>query len=564
MSCGKLAAVMAAALLSFTTWSCGQQNTTPHHHISVPPQTVAEWAAGAQTFDGLGNFHRAVTTTSPEAQRYFDQGMRYLWAFNHDESTRSFAKAAQLDPRCAMCYWGVALTVGPNYNLPFMVQPRAKTAWEAVQLAQKTQAHTTPVEQALVGAVSKRYNGAEPLNPSNEAPVLTAYADAMKGVAKQFSDDLDVQALYAEALMNINPWKLWTSDGKPAPGTEEIVATLESVLAHNPSHPGANHYYIHAVEASPHPDKALASAQRLRGMMPAAGHLEHMPAHIMQRVGRYEDAAEANRAGAAADLAYYAKAKPLDYYTMYTAHNYQFLAFSTAMDGRKAETLEAVRKARETVSDDMLLSMPGWDWYLTNRYAALVRFGMWDDMVAEPAPNPKLPALTGGYLFGKAVALTAKGRVDEARTAVARLEQLSTTTPADYGAGLNTARDMFAIGTLVAKARIADAEAKPDDAIAFLRDAVTKEDQTAYDEPSDWFFPVRHVLGAQLLKAGQVTEAEAVYRKDLELHPNNGWALYGLTQALTKQRNDPEADQTEQRFRQAWRNADVTLVASAF
>lgn len=305
--------------------------------------------------------------------------------------------------------------------------------------------------------------------------------------------------------MNLNPWKLWTSAGEPAPRTEEILATLESVLARNPRHPGANHYYIHTVEASPHPEKALACAERLRGMVPAAGHLQHMPAHVMQRVGRYEDAAEANREGAAADLAYYAKAKPLDYYTMYTGHNYQFLAFSSAMEGRKADTLDAVRKSRETVSDDLLLAMPGWEWYLAQRYAAMLRFGLWDEMLAEPAPNPKLPALTGGYVFGKAVALAAKGRVDDAKASVAQLEKLSTTTPADYAAGLNTARDMFAIGALVAQARIADAEAMPDQAIAFLREAVTKEDQTAYDEPSDWFFPVRHVLGAQLLKTGRIT-----------------------------------------------------------
>lgn len=567
--------VVAAFVLGFGIYSCGQHSTPNRvvapapqlpvtHEMSGPPQTVADWAAGAQLFDGLGDFHRSATTSSPEAQQYFDQGMRYLWAFNHDESTRSFAKAAQLDPACAMCYWGVALTVGPNYNAPFMAEPRAKTAWEAVQMAQKTAPHTTPVEQALVGAVSKRYNGPQPLDPTNEGPVLKAYAEAMKGVAGRFPDDLDVQTLYAEAMMNLHPWKLWTLDGRPATGTNEIVATLESILKRSPRHPGANHYYIHAVEASPHPEQALVSAERLRGMMPAAGHLQHMPAHIMQRVGRYQDAAEANREGAAADAAYYAKAKPLDYYTMYTAHNYLFLAFSTAMEGRKAETLEAVRKSRETIPDDMLLAMPGFDWYIAEGYAAMVRFGMWDEMLAEPAPNPKLPGLTGGYLFGKAVALAAKGHLDDAKATVARLEQLSTDTPADYGAGLNTARDLFAIGALVAEARIADAEGKPDQAIALLRDAVAREDQTAYDEPADWFFPVRHILGAELLKAGKAKEAEEVYRKDLELHPHNGWALYGLIQALKGQNNNSEAANAEKQFQQAWSRADVTLTASAF
>lgn len=564
MSRGKLAAVVVVATLGLGSYSCGQQSAPSAHEVSGPPQTVAAWSTGAQLFDGLGDFHRTVTTSSPDAQRYFDQGMRYLWAFNHDESTRSFAKAAQVDPACAMCYWGVALTVGPNYNVPFMAQPRAKAAWEAVQLAQKAELRTTPVERALVDAVSKRYNGAQPLDPTNEGPVLNAYAEAMKGVAQQFPGDLDVQTMYAEAMMNLKPWKLWTSDGSPAPGTEEIIATLESVMKQNPNHPGANHYYIHVMEASPYPEKALVCAERLRGMMPAAGHLQHMPAHIMQRVGRYEDAAEANREGAAADAAYYARAKPLDYYTMYTGHNYQFLAFSTAMEGRKAETLEAVRKAREIIPDEMLLAMPGFDWLISERYTAMVRFGLWDEMLTEPAPNPKLHGLTGGYLFGRAVALTAKGRVDDAKATVAQLEELSTNTPTDYGAGNNTARDMFAIGVLVAKARIADAEGKPDEALSFLRDAVTKEDQTAYDEPSDWLFPVRHILGAELLKAGNISEAGAVYRKDLALHPHNGWALYGLAQTLKAQNRNPEAENVEKQFQQAWSKADISLTASAF
>ncbi len=308
----------------------------------MPPSTMAEWADGAQLFDGLGGFHRTVTTSSKEAQNYFDQGMRLLWAFNHDESSRSFAKAAQLDPGCAMCFWGVALTVGPNYNLPMMAEPRAKVAWEALQQAKANASHATPVEQALIGALAARYPDARPLDPSNEGPVLAAYAQAMQSAARNFPDDSDVQTLTAEALMNINAWKLWALDGTPTAGTEAIVALLEGVLAKDPQHPGANHYYIHAIEASPHPERAVAAAERLPGMMPAAGHLEHMPAHIMQRVGRYADAAAANRKGADADLGYFSKTKPPDYYVMYTAHNYQFLAFSTAMQGRKADTLDAL------------------------------------------------------------------------------------------------------------------------------------------------------------------------------------------------------------------------------
>jgi tetratricopeptide (TPR) repeat protein len=299
-------------------------------------------------------------------------------------------------------------------------------------------------------------------------------------------------------------------------------------------------------------------------MMPAAGHLEHMPAHIMQRVGRYAEAAEANRKGAEADLAYLAKTKPLDYYVMYTAHNYQFLAFSAAMEGRKAETLDAARKARAIVSDELLASMPGLDWYVTELYAAMARFGMWDEMLAEAAPNAKLLGLNAGYRYGRTTAFAAKGRVDDARAELTELEKLAAATTADDGAGLNTAWDVFAVAVLVAKARIAEAESKTAEAIMLLTEAAAKEDALAYDEPADWFFPVRHQLGAALLRAGKAQEAEAVYREDLRRHPENGWALYGLVQSLTAQQKEGDASAVRQRFDKAWSNADIVLTASAF
>jgi tetratricopeptide (TPR) repeat protein len=530
---------------------------------SVVPATLAEWANGAQLFDGLGDFHRKVATASETAQAYFDQGMRYLWAFNHDESTRSFAKAATLDPNCAMCFWGVALTVGPNYNLPMMAESRAKVAWDALQQAKAQAARATPVEQALIAAPAARYPNTQPLDPSNEGPV-TAYAHSMQDVARSFPDDLDIQTLTAEALMNTNAWKLWALDGTPAAGTNEIVALLLGVMAKNPQHPGANHYYIHAVEASPHPEFAVVAAERLPGMMPAAGHLEHMPAHIMQRVGRYADAAEANRRGAAADLAYFAKTTPLDYYAMYTAHNYQFLAFSTVMQGRKAETLDAARKSRAVVSDDLAAAMPGIDWYLTELYATMVRFGLWDEMLAEAPPNPKLAGLAAGYLYARTAAFAAKGRIEEAKTDLQALEKINAATTADDSAGLNAARDVFTVAVLVARARIAAAEGRSAEAIALLTDATAKEDVLAYDEPSDWFVPVRHLLGAALLRAGKEQEAEAVYREDLRRHPDNGWALYGLTQSLAAQHKDNEAQDTRRRFDAAWKDADVEMTNSAF
>ena len=530
---------------------------TPH-----VPETLAEWARGAQLFDGLGSFHRAISTHSPEAQRYFDQGMRLMWAFNHDESTRSFARAAELDPDCAICLWGVALTAGPNYNMPMMAQGRAKLAYDCVIRAGGLLTHTSPVEAALIKALAQRYPRPAALDPVTEGPVLAAYAAAMAEVAKRFPADLDVQTMYAEALMNTNAWKLWTLDGHAAPGTQDILAVLKSVLARDPQHPGANHYYVHALEASPHPEEAVAAAERLRGMMPAAGHLEHMPAHIMQRVGRYADAAEANRRGAAADRAYLGRTQPPDYYPMYVAHNFQFLAYATAMQGRRAETFSAVKAASDAVPESVMLAMPGTDWYGSEYYLALIRFGAWDELLAAPRPNPALKALTGGYLFATTWALAVKGRLAEAESRLAELERLRATVTPDMPAGLNVAPDVLALAATIAKASIAAARSDHATAIELLTAGTAQEDKLAYDEPADWFFPVRHLLGAELLKAGRAADAEAVYREDLRRNPGNGWSLFGLAQALRSQHKDVEARSIDAQFAVAWRDADVTLAAS--
>jgi tetratricopeptide (TPR) repeat protein len=557
----------ALFLAGLFTYGCGTSAPPAApgaHDHGGPPATLAGWARGARLFEHLGTFHRPVTTSSAEAQQYFDQGMRLLWAFNHDESTRSFAQAAVLDPACALCYWGVALTVGPNYNVPVMAEPRAKVAWEALQQARKNAPKASPVEQALIAALAKRYQGPQPLDPSNAGPVMVNYANEMRDVAKRFPDDLDVQVLFAEARMTTNSWKLWTVDGKPAIGTPEIQATLEGVLAKSPTHPGANHYYIHTMEASPHPDRALASAERLRGMMPDAGHLQHMPAHIMQRVGRYADASEANRDGVTADLAYITATPPLDYYPMYLAHNYQFLAYSAAMEGRKAEALEAATKMRDVMPAEMLLQMAGTDWYVSEIYSVMIRFGQWDAILAEPAPDARLQALTAAYHYSRAVALSAKGRVDDAKAALGEFDKVSAAMPADAGAGLNVAKDVLAVASLVAQGEIARAAGKTDDAIARLTEAIAKEDRLAYDEPADWFVPVRHQLGAVLLSAGKAREAEAVYREDLLRHPRNGWALFGLAQALRAQHKTTEATSVDREFAGAWKKADVRLTKSVF
>jgi len=538
--------------------------THDSHAPPAPPDTLAGWAKGAQLFDGLGTFHRKITTRSPLAQKYFDQGMRFIWAFNHDEATRSFAKAAQIDPRCASCYWGVALTLGPNYNMPMMNSARAKVGWDAVRKAEANARRATPVERALIAAVAKRYRGTGEVDESNSNPLLNAYVSAMRDVAVKYPNDLDVQTMYAEGLMNTNPWKLWNADGTPNPGTEQILKQLRYVLEKDPRHPGANHYYIHAVEASQHPEQAMASAEVLEGMMPAAGHLEHMPAHILQRVGRYEEAAEANRKGAAADLAYLKETAPPDYYPMYLIHNFQFLAASAGMEGRRAETIQALRDAWQYMPDAMLLAMPGFDWSASWLYDGLVKFGMWDEMLKESAPNPQLTGATINYLQSRATALATTGKIEDAKAELAKSAALIPTVAAEATQGKNLAKPIYAIGQMKAQARIASAEGKHAEAVQLLTIAVRMEDKLAYNEPNDMLFPTRHLLGAELLAAGRAADAEAVYRDDLKRQPNNGWAYYGLSQALAAQKKDAEAATAQKEFEAAWARADVKLAGTAF
>jgi tetratricopeptide (TPR) repeat protein len=530
-----------------------------------PPTTIAGWAEGAKLFDGLAQAHRSITTANPEAQAYFDQGMSLMWGFNHDEAARSFARAAQIDPHCALCFWGLSLTVGPNYNLPYLTADRAKVAFAALQRAQDNAAHASPVEQALIAALAKRYPDGAPLDSEHLLPVLARYADALRDVARTYPGDWDVQTIYAEALMNLHAWKLWSAQGVPAPGTLEIVTTLRNVLAHNPAHVGANHYFIHAIEASPHPEEALAAAGRLKVSNTAEGHLLHMPSHIQQRVGLYEDAAEANRRGVMADLVYADQTHAPDYYpVMYTGHNYQFLAYSTAMEGRMGETIEAVEGSREVVVDAMLRQMPGMNWYVAETYAARVRFGLWDQLLAMPAPDPALPGLHGGYLYGLAMAQAATGKVAQARTTLATLKAFAASPATETGAGQNVLKDVLAVAIPTIEGRIARAEHRPADEVAALRAAVTAEDRLSYDEPWNWFIPTRQVLGEALLRTGAPAEAETVYRADLRANPGNGWALKGLSHALAAQGKRAEATQADAAFQQAWQHADTPIETSAF
>lgn len=526
------------------------------------PASVLALAQGAQLFDDLGSLTRPVGAASSEAQRFFDQGLRLAYGFNHDEATRSFARAAEIDPGCAACLWGVAWTLGPNYNVP-MLPDRAQAAWDALQAARERAAQSHPVEQALIAALATRYRGPQPLDPAGQQPMNEAFARAMREVATAHPEDDDVQVIFAESMMDVNPWRLWSLDGKPAPGTEEIVATLERVLARSPQHPGANHYFIHAVEASGNPERAVPAAERLPGLMPAAGHIVHMPAHIFQRVGRYADASEANRRAVRADEAYLAKTRAPGYYPMYLGHNHGFLAYSASMLGRSAESLRAARAATKAIPPEMLDMMPGMDFFAAEQLLVMVRFGMWKALLSEPRPPEKYPNLTGLWLHARGMALASTGRTREAQAAMRELRSLATKLPPDLLAGQNPASAMCRLGADAIEARLAERARRWTPAIAAWQRAVVQEDGFAYNEPADWFYPMRHYLGAALLDARKPKEAEAVFAEDLKRNPGNGWALYGLSAALSAQGKKAEARAARQKFQDAWKDADIRLNRAA-
>jgi tetratricopeptide (TPR) repeat protein len=528
----------------------------------TPSWSLDALAEGAVMLPDLGEHERIVTTQSEHAQAFFNQGLALTYGFNHDEAARSYAKAGALDPSCAMCWWGAAYTMGPNYNMP-MLPDRAAAAWDALQRAQQAASGASTVEQALVAALAKRYKGPEYVDPEAMQASKQAYADAMRDVAKQFPDDMDVQVLFAEALMNLNPWKLWSPAGDPAPGTEEIVTTLESVLAKMPEHPGANHYYIHTIEASKQPEKGEPSADRLGSLVPGAGHIVHMPAHIYQRVGRYADASEANRRAIAADQRYLDTVDPPGYYGFYMAHNYGFLAYSASMEGRSAESIEAARKSGVQMPRDLVCGMPGMDFFVAEPLMVLVRFGRWDQLLAEPMPDPKYQVLTALWHHAHGMALAATGQPDEAKADLAALQQIARSIPEEMLAGLNAGQMVLALAAKVLEARIAQAEKSPE-AIALWETAVSLEDQLSYNEPADWFYPTRHYLGAALLDAGLPKDAIAVYEADLDQNPRNGWALFGLWQAQLADKQNANAKQTKLAFDQAWSRADIELTRSAY
>lgn len=513
-------------------------------------------------FDGLGSHTRKITTKSSEAQRYFDQGLAWFHGFNHGAAIRSFKEAARLDPECAMAHWGVALANGPHINVPMVPPPAAAEAWQALTRAQQHAGSATRVEQDLIAALAKRYANPQ---PDDRTPLDRSYAEAMRRVWQTHPQDADVGALFAEALMTLRPWDLWTLDGQPQPGTEEVIATLEALLQLDLQHPFANHLYIHAIEASPQPERALAAADRLRDLQPLLAHNVHMPSHIDIRNGRWQEAITANVKAieAARRLRAVMGPPPSGPIHLYNAHNYHMLAYAAMMTGQSDLAVDHIQKMAAMLPDDFLKDFALYaDGYVAMPYEVLLRFGRWDEVLEAPDHPEHLPFARSMRRAARGIAYAAKGD-----TAAARREQqayLAATklVPAGTSIGPVDVQTILAVATPMLEGEILYREGKADAGIAKLREAVKAEDQLRYFEPPAWFLPVRHALGAALMRSGHYADAEQVYREDLKRYPGNGWSLFGLAESLRVRGQMDEAQDVDARFKSVWRVADVQIKSS--
>ena len=522
--------------------------------------------AGAPLFEGMGSYHRSITTSDPGAQRYFNQGMVLTFGFNHAEAIRSFRAAQTLDDQCAMCYWGEALATGPNINVTskgkaIMSPEERVAAYAAVQKAIALKENATQIERDFIDALAVRYNG----DPETERdPLDRAYAQALRQVVAKYPDDDDGEAMFAEAWMNTMPWNYWAEDGQPRPETVEVIEALESILERSPRHPLALHLYIHAVEASSNPGRAEAAADRLANLVPGAGHLVHMPAHIYWRVGRYHDASEANVRAADVDEEYIAQCNAQGFYpALYYPHNIHFLWAASSMEGRSRIAIEAARKVAENVRLEQIEQFPTVEFFKTIPILALTQFGRWDAILQEPEPPEKLHYSNAIWHYARGTALIKKGDIEGAlaqRAALARLResvQVSFLDSADYPASV-----LLQIADNLLMGDVAMARGELDAATEHFRLAVTAQDGLPYMEPPFWYYPTRQSLGMSLLKEGRYADAEAVYRKDLEGYPRNGWSMFGLIESLEAQEKTDEAETVRQVFDQVWSQADVELTGS--
>ena len=546
--------------------AAGNAQTVPapgHQHYQKPAgydQAATPGMPVAPRLQSLGVHTFTVTTSSDRAQLFVNQGLNLAYGFNHAEAFRAFAEAARLDPACAMAYWGQALVLGPNINAQMNADDEPK-AYALVQKAMERKAAVTPREQDYIEALASRYTG----KADDRRAADRAFAHAMGELVGDYPDDLDAKTIYAESLMDLRPWNYWTRDGQPYDETREVQKSLEQVIAKNPNHPGALHYWIHLWEPTDTPERAEAEADRLLTLMPGAGHVVHMPAHIYMRVGRHADVVKSNQMAVLADEDYIAQCRAQGLYPLgYYPHNIHFIWMGATATGQGKLALDAARKLAAAIPSEALGTVPILQGFLVVPYWAMVRFGEWDGILADKGPRHDTTFTRGAWRYARAMALTAKGRLGDAESELAELKKLvndpSLKSPVTFST--NTGLAILRIAPEVVAGEIAARRKNWDAALLHLDRAVRYEDALNYQEPSDWHAPVRQNLGAVLLAAGRADEAEAVYWEDLRKNPGTGWALFGLIQALKAQGKNGEAALVEERFRAAWKDADITLTAS--
>ena len=514
--------------------------------------------------EGMGDHHHPVTTASPEAQVFFDQGLVLAYGFNHLEAERSFREAARLDPDCAMCYWGIAFVRGPNIN-SLMDPENVPVAWEALERARELAPRVSEKEQGYIEALAVRY-AKDP--PEDRSELDRMYADAMRELAKMYPDDADAATLFAASLMDTTPWDYWLENGEPKPETVEVMATLEGALEKNPDHPGAAHFYIHIVEKE-RPQLAEGYADRLGDLAPGAGHLVHMPSHIYLRLGRYHDATVANQSAVAADDGYITACRNQGLYPVaYMPHNWHYIWYAASVEGRREVAMEAAQEMSNRV-DHNTMREPGLgavQHYWVIPIYGYVRFGLWDEILEVPEPDADLIYPRAVWHFARGMAFVRTDQLEQADAESSALSTLAANTELEKVTvwDLNTTAALVDIAVEVLAGELAAARGDLDSAIEALTTAAELEDALTYDEPPPWHQPVRQMLGAVYLEAGQAVEAARVYREDLEMFPNNGWSLLGLQQSLSAQGKAAEAEAVSEQFADAWQYADVELSASRF
>ena len=548
-----LGAVLCVALLA----GCQQDATSP-----TTPEAAEEANAAPRLLDGLGPHHHPITTSSPEAQRYFDQGLVLTFGFNHEAAIRSFEHAARLDPQCAMCVWGIAFALGPNINAA-MGPAAGDRAWRETKRAMALLEHASPRERLYIEALANRYTEEQ---PEDRSELDLAFSVAMRALHERDPDDVDAAVLFAESLMDLYPWAYWTAEREPREHTLEILAVLEKVLEGHPEHVGANHLYIHAVEEH-FPEKGVAAAERLGDIAPDAGHLVHMPSHIFWRVGRYGEAAEINQRAIAADEQYFGWCRPGPFYAAaYYPHNIHFLWASAVFEGQSDLALTSARKLAQKTRG-AVDEAPFVQEFMAVPTLTLVRFGRWDAVLAEPEPDRAHVYLTGIWYYARGLAQVRTGELDAAAASLRQLREVAATDAAaalGLASNTSTARDLLNIGSFHLEGEIAAAEGRAEEAVAALRTAVEWHQQLVYMEPPPWYAPPRLALGAVLLETGQAAEAEAVFLADLEQYPKNGWSYYGLSQSFTAQGKAGEAEWAQGAHAEAFANADVKLTNPRF